>query len=130
MSEPSTTLSTAGAAADYPRPISRVALAWWLLAAFAVVKLGAQLVTVWITPYSVHRDEFLYLAMGQHLRFWCMDFPPAIAVLAKLARGLFGDNLFAIRFFPAMAGTAVVVFAGLAAREFGGSRAAQALAML
>jgi 4-amino-4-deoxy-L-arabinose transferase-like glycosyltransferase len=51
-------------------------------------------------------------------------------VLAKTARALFGDNLFAVRLFPALAGTLVMVLAGLMVREFGGGKSAQALAMV
>ncbi len=109
---------------------ARPPLAVGLIASLAVVKLGAHLLTVLLTPYEIHRDEFLYLAMGQYLRFWSMDFPPAIAVLANVARTLFGDTLFAIRFFPALAGTALVVLAALIARELGGGRSAQGLAAI
>jgi hypothetical protein len=105
-------------------------LALGLVIGFATVKLLAHFLTVAVTPYGIHRDEFLYLAMGEHLRLWRMDFPPAIALLAKAARGLFGDTLFAIRFFPAVAGTCVLVLAGVIARELGGGRLAQGLAML
>lgn len=109
--------------------VLRPQLAIGLIAAFAVAKLLVHLVTITATPYGIHRDEFLYLAMGQHLRFWCMDFPPAIAVLAKVARSLFGDTLFAVRFFPAIAGTLLLVTTGLITRELGGGRLAQGLAM-
>jgi len=109
-----------------PRP----ALAVGLIAGLAAVQFVAHLVTALWTPYGLHRDEFLYLAMGQHLQLWHMFFPPAIAVLANVARGLFGDNLFAIRLFPALAGTTIVVLAGLTARELGGNRSAQGLAAL
>ena len=109
---------------------SRAQAAIGLIAAFAALKLTLHFVATAITPYEIHRDEFLYLSMGEHLRFWCMDFPPAIAVLAKVARGLFGDTLFAIRFFPAVAGTLLLVFTALITRELGGGRLAQALAML
>jgi 4-amino-4-deoxy-L-arabinose transferase-like glycosyltransferase len=104
-------------------------LALGLVIAFAVGKLLLHFLTTALTPYGVHRDEFLYLAMGQHLHFWRMDFPPAIAVLANTARFLFGDTLFAIRFFPALAGAAIVILTGLLAREFGGGRFAQGVAM-
>src|SRR5205809_544978 len=85
-----------------PRPQlpSRPDLALGLIAAFAIGRLLLQFVTVAITPYEIHRDEFLYLSMGEHLQFWGMDFPPAIAILANVARWLFGDTLFAVRFFP------------------------------
>ena len=59
-----------------------------------------------------------------------MDFPPAIAVLAKAARAAFGDTLFAVRFFPAVAGTLILILTALITRELGGGRFAQGLAML
>jgi hypothetical protein len=97
---------------------------------FATAKLLLHFVAVWVTPYEIHRDEFLYLAMGEHLRLWGMDFPPAIAVLAKVARWVFGDTLFAVRFFPALAGAATIILGAAIVREFGGGRNAQILAML
>lgn len=113
-------MSTTGS----PRP----PLATGLIAAIASVKLITHLVTIAITPYGFHRDEFLYLAMGQYLRFWSMDFPPLIAVLANTARALFGDTLFAIRLFPALAGTVLIVLTAMIARELGGRRLAQGIA--
>lgn len=67
--------------------------------------------------------------MGRHLRLFGMDFPPLIALLAEAAR-LFGDSLLALRFTPALAHAALVLLAGLLAREFGGGRFAQLLAAL
>ena len=93
------------------------------------MKLGLHLVVSIITPYELHRDELLYLAMGRHLRLWAMDFPPAIAVLAELAR-VPGDTLVAIRLVPALAGAAVLIMAAVLARELGGGWRAQALAAL
>lgn len=111
------------------RETSTTRLVVGLVIAFAAGKLLLHLLTTALTPYGIHRDEFLYLAMGEHLHFWRMDFPPAIAVLANTARFLFGDTLFAIRFFPAVAGASIVILTGLLAREFGGARFAQGLAM-
>jgi hypothetical protein len=99
-----------------------------LVFGLAGFSLAIHLITIAITAYSIHRDEFLYLAMGKYLQLWRMDFPPAIAVLANIARFIFGDNLFAIRLFPALAGAALVIMAGLIASELGGKRLAQALA--
>ena len=84
-------------------------------------------VNAW-SPYGVHRDELLYLAMGRHLRLWRMDFPPGIAMVAELSRGLFGDSLVALRIVPALAHGALVALAALIARTMGGTRAAQVLA--
>ena len=101
-----------------------------LVVGLAALSLGMHLVTAAITPYGIHRDEFLYMAMGEHLRLWRMDFPPGIAIVSRLARGILGDGLLAIRLFPALAGAALVVLAGLIAREMGGGRTAQLLAAL
>lgn len=96
----------------------------------AAVKLCAHLATIAVTPYSVHRDELLYLAMGRYLRLFAMDFPPFIALAANLARLLGGDTLLAIRFFPALAGTALLVLAAVLVHELGGGVRAALLAML
>ncbi|MDE3152159.1 MAG: glycosyltransferase family 39 protein [Gemmatimonadota bacterium] len=68
--------------------------------------------------------------MGDHLRFWRMDFPPLIAVLANVQTAIFGHTLAAARVFPAIEGALVLVVAVLIARELGGARAAQALTAL
>jgi hypothetical protein len=83
-----------------------------------------------LTPYGVHRDELLYLAMGTHLAFWRMDFPPMIAVLANVQRAVGGDSLVSIRFLPACAAGALVWLAGYSARRFGGGAGAQLLAAI
>jgi len=92
------------------------------------IKLSAHLVSQVITPYEFHRDEFLYIAMGDHLRFWQMDFPPFIAVAANVQRLLFGDTLWALRVLPALAGAALIWLAMDTTRRLGGRVAAQVLA--
>ena len=100
------------------------------VALLAALKLALHLWVNAATPYGFHRDEFLYLAMGRHLRLWAMDFPPGIALLAEATRALAGDSLVAIRLGPAVGGAALVVAAALFARQLGGGRQAQALAAL
>ena len=109
-----------------PRPPVAVGV----IAAVAGLKLLAHVLVMLFTPYGIHRDSFLYMAMGRHLRFWEMDFPPGIAVVANVARALFGDSYFGLHLFPALFGTALVVGAALIARELGGGRLAQGLAAL
>jgi hypothetical protein len=96
--------------------------------AVAGAMLALHLVTNIVTPYGLHRDEFLYFAMGRHLRLWHMDFPPFIAIASEIQRFIFGDSLVALRIVPAVASVLVVILAGLLAREFGGRRFAQAFA--
>ena len=96
----------------------------------AGLMLLLHLVTNLVSPYGIHRDEFLYFAMGRHLRLWHMDFPPFIAVLSESERFIFGDSLLGLRIIPALASTLVVVLAALLAREFRGGRFAQGFAAL
>ena len=98
------------------------------VSALAALTLGLHLWVNATSPFGFHRDEFLYLAMGRHLRLWAMDFPPGIALLAQATRALVGESLIAIRLGPALAGAALLVLAALFARELGGGRRAQVLA--
>lgn len=101
-----------------------------LVVLLAAVKLALHLATNAFTPYGIHRDELLYLAMGRHLQLWRMDFPPLIALLAEAQRAALGDSLLSIRLAATLAGTLVLVLAALVARELGGGLFAQAAAAL
>jgi len=99
-----------------------------ILAGVAALRLALHLTTA--QGYGIFRDELYYLACASHLDFGYVDHPPlSIAVLAGW-RTLFGDGLAALRFLPAVAGSATVFLTGLIARELGGGRAAQILAAL
>lgn len=104
-------------------PRSRLGTGVWLT---AVVFLGVHLLPQ--PGYGFHRDELLYLAMGDHLHLLRMSFPPMIAVLAQTARALPLGLLAAIRLLPALAGAALVILTALICRELGGGRRAQLLA--
>jgi hypothetical protein len=82
------------------------------------------------TRYNFFRDEFYYMACGEHLAWGYVDHPPLVALLAKLSRTLFGDSLAGLRLLPALAAGAVVWLAGLMACDLGGGRATQGLAAL
>ncbi len=58
--------------------------------------------------WEFHRDEFLYFAMGDHLEWFRMQFPPLIAVVARVGRALFGDSVWAARVPAAVAGAALL----------------------
>lgn len=98
------------------------------VAALAAVSLALHAIVLVVTPFDIHRDEFLYFSMGNHLRLWHMDFPPAIAMLGALSQSLFGHTVAAARVFPAIEGTILMVLAALLARELGGGRFAQGFA--
>ncbi|HET9015084.1 MAG TPA: glycosyltransferase family 39 protein, partial [Thermomicrobiaceae bacterium] len=80
--------------------------------------------------YGYFRDELYYIAAGHHLAFGYVDFPPMIALLAALLGRLAGDSLIAIHVVPALGAGALVIVAGLIARELGGGRTAMLLAGL
>jgi hypothetical protein len=82
-----------------------------MVLALVAVKLAAHVATNICTPYEFHRDAFLYMAMGSHLRLLHMDFPPLMAVLSEAVGGVAGASLFAYRLVPALAGTAVLLLA-------------------
>jgi 4-amino-4-deoxy-L-arabinose transferase-like glycosyltransferase len=80
--------------------------------------------------YGYFIDELYYLACSEHLDWGYVDQPPMVALIAKIARSLFGDSLEAIRFLPALSGAAKVLLTGIIARDLGGNRFAQVLAAL
>jgi hypothetical protein len=95
---------------------------------FAVVKLLLHF--VFNSNYGYFRDELYFLACGEHLAWGYPDHAPMVALVAKASRVLFGDSLFAIRFFPALAGAFKVFLTALIVRELGGKRFAAILACL
>ena len=58
--------------------------------------------------WEFHRDELLYFAMGDHLEWFGMQFPPLIAVAARVGHALFGDAVWAARVPAALAGAALL----------------------
>ena len=101
-------------------------LYWKGLLALASLKLLVHLYAHNI--YGLHRDEYLYVAEGEHLSWGYMEVPPMIAILAKTATTLFGNTTFAVRFFPMLIGAISVFLVGMLARQLGGKKMAQLVA--
>src|SRR4030081_2065233 len=72
--------------------------------------------------YGYFRDEFDYMACGDHLAWGYVDQPPLIPILIHMCRALLGDSLRSIRFIPALASSLLVIQTAVLAREFGGRR--------
>jgi hypothetical protein len=72
--------------------------------------------------YGYFRDEFNYLASGDHLAWGYVDQPPLLPFLVRVSREILGESLRSIRFLPALAISLTVVLTALIAREFGGRR--------
>lgn len=110
-----------------PRALSTTTL---ILIGLALFKLFLHFYVNTYTAYGFFRDELYFLACGEHLAWGYVDQPPLVAVVAWATRALLGDSLFAIRFFPALAGAIKLVLVGFMARELGGGRFAQIVAAL
>lgn len=99
--------------ADLERPATQALppLALAVVGTLVAVKLLLHFGTNVFNPYEFHRDAFLYMAMGEHLRLFGMDFPPFIGMLSEVIRGVLGDSLFAIRLPIALFSTGLAVIA-------------------
>ncbi len=96
----------------------------WILPA---AKFLLHLVT--LRGYGPFRDEFYYLACAARPDFGYVDHPPLSIWLLSLLGEIFGPSITAGRVLAALIGAALVLVVGLIAREFGGRRPAQTLAM-
>jgi len=108
--------------------MTRRSALWIPLGALAAIKLALHFVTNALGGYGYFRDELYYLASTEHLDWGYVDHPPLSIALLAIQRALFGDSLFALRLFPALAGALTLVVIMLLARELGGGRWAMALA--
>ena len=77
--------------------------------------------------YGYFRDEFNYIACGNHLAWGFVDHPPLIPFLTRICREVFGDSLRSIRLVPALASSLLLVQTALIACELGGRKFAQLL---
>jgi 4-amino-4-deoxy-L-arabinose transferase-like glycosyltransferase len=99
-----------------------------LVAAFAFMKFTIHILTG--QNYGYFGDEFYAIAASKHLAFGYVDLPPLTPFLVAISRALFGESLLAYHIFPALAGSATLVFVCLITREFGGRLFATALSAL
>ncbi|HMH33226.1 MAG TPA: glycosyltransferase family 39 protein [Puia sp.] len=61
--------------------------------------------------YEPHRDEFLYLAEGNHMAWGYMEVPPLLSVFAWLTH-LFGDGMFWMKCWPSLFGALTFYVSG------------------
>jgi hypothetical protein len=102
---------------------SRVLL--WLLSAIALL---IHLLTN--TRYGYFRDELYFIACARHLDWGYVDLSPLSALILRIELTLFGESLFALRLFPALASAGTVALTGVLARQMGGRTWSVALACL
>src|SRR5271166_2526126 len=98
----------------------------WLASGMAVVwaiALAKLIFHIYFNNrYGYFRDEFNYIACGDHLQWGYVDQPPLIPFLIHVCRAVLGDSLRSIRFIPALASSLLVVQTAVLARELGGRR--------
>jgi Dolichyl-phosphate-mannose-protein mannosyltransferase len=107
---------------------SKPALASSPLLLFPAVALAVH--TSVLLGYGWFRDELYYIACARRLAWGYVDQPPLSLAVLRPVLGLFGDSLVAVRLAAAVVAALTVLLVGLLAREMGGGRRAQALAML
>ena len=90
----------------------------WIILAIAAAKLLFH--CYFNNRYGYFRDEFDYMACGDHLAWGYVDQPPLIPFLIHVCRAVLGDSLRSMRFIPALASSLLVVQTAVLAREFGG----------
>ncbi|HEV2782249.1 MAG TPA: glycosyltransferase family 39 protein [Actinophytocola sp.] len=78
--------------------------------------------------YGYYRDELYFRLLGEQPALGYFDTPPLTPMIARASITIFGDNVVALRIFPAMIASLVVVLVALICRELGGGRNAQVLA--
>ena len=80
--------------------------------------------------YGFHRDELQFMDDARHLQWGFVAFPPMTSFFGRLAIALFGISPQVLRLPAALVNAVSLVLAGLIARELGGKRAAQIIALL
>lgn len=98
--------------------LKKVSPEWIVLGALVLIKLLIHGATG--GNYELHRDAFLYLAMGDHPAFGYVSVPPFTPLLAFLLNSLEADSIFWVRLLPALSGAASLLVIGLLVKEFGG----------
>ncbi|MXV15886.1 ArnT family glycosyltransferase [Hufsiella ginkgonis] len=99
-----------------------------LILLFTCLKLVIHLAAN--SNFGFHRDELLYLALGDHLDWGFKEVPPFIAFISWLSGHLFGDSVFASRLIPSIAGAFIVYLTGLMVVHMGGKRFAVSAACI
>ena len=80
--------------------------------------------------YGFHRDELQFLDDARHLQWGFVPYPPMTSFFGRVAIALFGISVQVFRLPAAVVNAVSLVLAGLMARELGGRRAAQIVALL
>lgn len=91
---------------------------YWILLLFVAVKMILQMLVV--NPvYELHRDEFLHLDQANHLAAGYISVPPLTSWVSFIIK-LLGENVFWVRFFPALFGAFTLIIIWLIIEQLNG----------
>jgi 4-amino-4-deoxy-L-arabinose transferase-like glycosyltransferase len=79
--------------------------------------------------YGFHRDELQFLDDARHLQWGFTAYPPLTSFCGRIAIALFGISPQVLRLPAAIVNALSLILVGLIARELGGRRAAQVVAL-
>jgi hypothetical protein len=98
--------------------LKKVSKEWLIIIGLALFKLCIHLATN--TNYELHRDALLYYSLGENLAWGYASVPPLIALISKFSTLIFGNTVFALRFFPALIGSVSVIIIARIVKELKG----------
>ncbi|MEL6277206.1 MAG: glycosyltransferase family 39 protein, partial [Bacteroidota bacterium] len=91
------------------------------------IKLLVHLMAIF-KDYGLHRDEYLYLAEGDHLLWGYMEGPPIIGWIAGLSKSLMGSSIWAAKLPVLLIGLLSIWLILELVKEMGGGKNAQLIA--
>lgn len=97
-----------------------------LLLLFVILKIVVQYFVIH-TDFELHRDEYLHLDQAHHLAWGYLSVPPVTSWFSYLI-WLLGNDMFWVRFFPALFGALTIVIVWHTIKELKGGIYAQLLA--
>ena len=95
--------------------LNRITKEQLIITGLVLFKLCIHLVTN--TNYELHRDALLYYSLGEHLDWGYASVPPFIALISNFSTFVFGNTVFALRFFPALIGSVSVLIIAKIVKE-------------
>lgn len=99
--------------------------------ALAIVSISVMLFHIATNGrFGFHRDELQVLDDARHMAWGFVAYPPVTPLIERVGMALFDTSLVGLRLFSVFAQGAVIILAGLMARELGARRLAQIVAAL
>lgn len=97
-----------------------------ILLLFIIIKIVLQFFLIH-PAYNLHRDEYLHLDQAHHLAWGYLSVPPVTSWFAWIIN-ILGNDVFWVRFFPALFGAFTIVVVWHIIKELKGGYYAQILA--